>query len=351
MKARSFLPALQVCRAIAALMVVFHHYWHEVIHFFHVHNSILDYIADCGKSGVDFFFVLSGFIICYAHMEKRGDASAIKDYALGRVLRIYIPYLPIGLCMLAAYKVFPSLSYVNRDINTIKSVTLLPFPGLTALSVAWTLVHEMFFYMVFVVFFLSRRWFAGLIAAWVILICLGWWLHWGTDHDLPGFVLNPYNVEFILGVFGAYAFARILPFGVKGVALGLIALTTVLSFCPAILDSKLMVGSIFLLLVLLAAHSPLNRISARNILMILGNASYSIYLIHDPEISLFMRIVPKHSQPVYLWGVSLSFIIAVCVSGVLYSRIFERYLLKKAKAWIMQGPAPAPRGSMPQIAS
>ena len=62
MKNQSFLPSLQVFRAIAALMVVFHHLWHEISFFYHLHSSVADQLAAAGKNGVDFFFVLSGFI-------------------------------------------------------------------------------------------------------------------------------------------------------------------------------------------------------------------------------------------------------------------------------------------------
>jgi hypothetical protein len=65
--------------------------------------------------------------------------------------------------------------------------------------------------------------------------------------------------------------------------------------------------------------------------MVLGNASYSIYLIHVPEISMYMRAVPKYGSVVYITLISVFIFAFACFTGVIYSRIFEVYLLKKAK--------------------
>ncbi|HTJ11216.1 MAG TPA: acyltransferase [Dinghuibacter sp.] len=326
MKTRAFLPALQILRGFAALMVVFHHMWHQVSFFFSVDSTFLDGVAAAGKTGVDFFFVLSGFIICHAHMDKRGEPSAIREYALGRVLRIYLPYLPIGIGMLAAYHMYPGLSDANRDVSVLKSLTLLPGPGNPALSVAWTLVFEMFFYAVFVLFFMTRRWFGWIMGIWALLIVTGW----GKNP----FFFSTYNLEFMLGICGAFAYAGRLPVkrGVLAVVLLLVAVG--LYWCPSILDDKLMRGAFFLSLLLLAADSPLNRIAPRNILMVIGNASYSIYLIHDPEISCWIRILPKHNGTAYISFICLLVSLSVCVTGILYSRVFEQSLLKRVKSLI-----------------
>ena len=170
MKNQSFLPSLQVFRGIAALMVVFHHLWNQISFFFAIHNVALDQLAADGQYGVDFFFVLSGFIICYSNYNKAQVRSASGEYLRNRILRIYLPYLPLSFLMLLSYRIFPSLSQGDRDISVVKSIFLLPVPGFTALAVARTLVYEIFFYTVFITFFFSTRLFYGLLLLWALMI-------------------------------------------------------------------------------------------------------------------------------------------------------------------------------------
>jgi exopolysaccharide production protein ExoZ len=331
MKNQSFLPSLQIFRAIAALMVVFHHLWREISYFFSMHSALLDKIAFAGKSGVDFFFVLSGFIICYAHFHKIGIWSASGEYLRNRIFRIYLPYLPISFLMLFSYGFLPSLSDVTRNVSVIKSVSLLPVPGMTALSVAWTLVHEMFFYMVFILFFASKRFFYIILSIWTLMIGLASIYGWGAGSYFLTFVLSVYNLELILGICSAVLVKTLLPAQRKWVIAALPVVILILYFGPVIFEGKVLLGLLFATLILLAVNSPLNRISVRNLFMILGNASYSIYLIHDPEISLAMRAFPKAGNPLYMVVIASFIFTAACFSGVIYSRMFEHRLLNKVK--------------------
>jgi exopolysaccharide production protein ExoZ len=332
MKNQSFLPSLQIFRAIAALMIVFHHLWLETSYFFHIHSVVLNDLAAAGRSGVDFFFVLSGFIICYAHFDKMGVRSATGEYLIHRILRIFLPYLPISLLMLASYRLFPAISHATRDISLVKSIFLLPVPGTTALSVAWTLVYEMFFYIVFVSFFLTKRFFYVILALWALFIGLVNICAWEGIGYFLNFVFSPYNIEFILGVCTAVMVKRAQFFTRKWIIAALIVAIVILCACPAILDNKILLGLLFSLLIFLAVNSSLNKISKGNLFMVLGNASYSIYLIHDPEISLAMRAVPYSGSVLYVAIIATLIFVAACFSGVIYSSIFEHRLLRKVKA-------------------
>ena len=45
-----------------------------------------------GHSGVELFFIISGFILTWAHFQDLGDRSALGRYAFKRFWRIYPPY-------------------------------------------------------------------------------------------------------------------------------------------------------------------------------------------------------------------------------------------------------------------
>tara|TARA_B110000503_G_C7120160_1_gene402130 strand:+ start:1368 stop:1679 length:312 start_codon:yes stop_codon:yes gene_type:complete len=92
MKSKS-LDIIQIYRGLAALMVVIFHFWIHMSHFFEDDFTSIRNITSIGAYGVDFFFVLSGFIISYSYVNK--DIS-IKKYFTNRYLRIYLPYIPPG---------------------------------------------------------------------------------------------------------------------------------------------------------------------------------------------------------------------------------------------------------------
>jgi peptidoglycan/LPS O-acetylase OafA/YrhL len=67
-------------------------------------------------------------------------------------------------------------------------------------------------------------------------------------------------------------------------------------------------------------------------LVTLGNASYSIYLIHDPIISVTSRILARFVKPdMWAIAVTLSFLVAV-MGGLAYHFLFERPALGVARA-------------------
>lgn len=83
----SYLPSLQVCRGIAAILVAFVHATAQ-----YERNMPVSFLANWftfGHSGVDFFFVLSGFIIWFIHSEDIGKPNRFKNFALKRLARIY----------------------------------------------------------------------------------------------------------------------------------------------------------------------------------------------------------------------------------------------------------------------
>lgn len=125
---------LEVMRGGAALWVLLHHAKQSVDHF----------VADMGAQpwfehgylGVDFFFVLSGFIIAFASHRLALRGGGLRDYASARLIRIYVPYLPIGIAMYLLYLLLPGLSEGGRTPSLLTSLTLLPDNHPPALSVA-----------------------------------------------------------------------------------------------------------------------------------------------------------------------------------------------------------------------
>ncbi len=167
---RAYFDGLQAYRGIAALLVVVHHTYGSFSHFLGLNVPALRSLAAIGKFGVDFFFVLSGFIIAYTTYQQRGKLHYLKHYAMARALRVYTPYLPISVALLLLYHLLPGLSAAERDTSLITSLFLVPH-GLPALSVAWTLVFEVLFYVAYSLNFIDRRLWLALVVLWIPSIC------------------------------------------------------------------------------------------------------------------------------------------------------------------------------------
>ena len=108
--ARFQIQSLQVFRGLAALGVVAHHAVLSTESFVGTLPEPLALWLGMGFLGVDFFFVLSGFIIMYAHMDDARTSAALKRYAFKRLSRIYPAYLPVGVGMIVLYAAMPGLS-------------------------------------------------------------------------------------------------------------------------------------------------------------------------------------------------------------------------------------------------
>ena len=176
--------SLQYGRALAALAVLAHHSCLATTAFVERPPHLVEAVLSRGFLGVDFFFVLSGFIIMHAHMNDARTGQAAALYIKKRLRRIYIPYLPVSFCLILLYLAFPSISIGNRDWGVLTSITLFPTEHPPALSVAWTLIHEMMFYTLFLASYFTKR-FIIFIFAWVVAIFGAWSIGWTPEFPCP----------------------------------------------------------------------------------------------------------------------------------------------------------------------
>ena len=334
---RKEIQSLQIYRGIAALAVVFHHGWNSFSYFCQIENYFFDFLSSVGKNGVDFFFVLSGFIITYSNYHKANRISQVKNYFIKRVIRVYVPYIPISLVMILSYHVFPSMSHEDRETSLITSLFLIPH-GSPVLSVAWTLIHEMLFYLVFMIWFFSRRGFILVIFIWSLIILTN---HYSMTME-PGtfmkYLISTYNLEFILGVVGALWYMqnkhrKLVSIYVLGVFL--LFLSLFMRYYDVLGINNVILVFSFLLLILGSSSVESTKTMSSKVLLLLGNASYSIYLIHNPEISVLFRVLPFSNGYVYDWVLLATVFVICCLTGIIYSRVFEQYLMKRVKAKIL----------------
>ncbi len=156
---------LDYARMASALAVVgFHYFWNGPYHHIvPVSFGLLGRIAAHGYLGVDFFFIISGFVI----LQSASGASPDR-FVVGRLTRLYPAFL---LCMLVTF------FFRGMDLGQLPAqLTMLPryFNVEPADGVYWTLGVEMKFYAVVLVVLLlgwmkQAQWL--LLGAVLILAC------------------------------------------------------------------------------------------------------------------------------------------------------------------------------------
>lgn len=314
---------LEVGRAVAALIVVVHHADQATAFFSDVTR---DRLFMWGQYGVDFFFVLSGFIIFHTHRSDATGLAKARLYTFKRVSRIYIPYLPVALSYMLLLLVFQEPG--QQSWSLFATLTLLPSETQSALTVAWTLTYEMIFYGFFLLTFVSRR---------VLLVASLFWCGYlllvisGHVARPEGAVMaalsDPIILEFFCGAGAAYLFARVpsrMRWGILALGLALLALVIV-----AWTGERALLGPPLALIALAAAMTPYtipNRVT--NGLIFLGAASYAIYLVHSPVISILARVLqPLETRPLIFAACAL---IGTAL-GVLYHIVFEKPALRLAQ--------------------
>lgn len=211
------LQSIQILRGIAALLVVFYHIRAQEM------RSILDNtssempwlsgIVTNGYAGVDLFFVISGFIMVVVTNGDKPGLRTAADFLFARLTRVY-PIWWFFAGIMAIYLVgFHGLSGMGEGWQSfarsepvvpyiIKSFLLLPQAEDPILGVGWTLVHEVYFYLVFTLILLLRRsWLPYCLLAWGLLVIGGWsmGLSGHRPEDLPALVFFPMTMEFIFG--------------------------------------------------------------------------------------------------------------------------------------------------------
>ena len=345
---RQKIDSIQVFRGIAALAVVGHHAVQSTGAFIGEMPSWIHNTIGRGLYGVDFFFVLSGFIIMFIHQHDNKTLSNAKHYAAKRFMRVFPVYWCVAIPLAIAYYVMSGLSASGgREISFLSSAFLLPSSGVPTLSVAWTLIHEVMFYAFFLVFFYSTRVFTVFIIAW-----LGTILMVNIFGDAPTgasrYVFSLLNIEFILGMLAAKAL-KFIPNSkiagglvISGVILGTASIYAINIGLPGALRLIFALG-MAMLIIGAATLERFHQFSWPYLLILLGNASYSIYLIHNPALSITQRVLGKMDTG---WALGLvAGIVLTTIAGVIFHLIVEKAIVNMGQRVIRSKPKPSLQGN------
>ncbi|MBQ0820531.1 acyltransferase [Microvirga sp. HBU67558] len=334
---------IEVCRGVAAIWVVLAHATAIMSEPRFYGQEIWDGILlPLGGAGVDFFFVLSGFIITWVHWGDVGQPGRLGQYAKRRFLRIYPAYWAVLFPLALLYSLNPGAGTPSQHdpINLVFSAMLLPYPQPPVLGIAWTLVHEIFFYSLFGLLILAGRRLLWLVPVWIAGIVLA--ELWYSRLPFPASIfLNALNLEFLMGALAALCLRRTrIPapalFAVLGCTSFIVLALGAPDFLKISLLGRLAFGTSALLGILgLVEWERSYGMKVHGLFRGAGAASYAIYLVHGVALSLISQLLVRFSgQTLPLSAAFLLLVTGAAAAGYLFHRVVEVRLSRRS-TWHM----------------
>lgn len=307
MHARREYPSIQYLRAIAAILVVVHHARNPQPWLFHVLDG-----TSALTNGVDIFFVISGFIM--VHTAAKAAPMEFWRRRIVRIVPLYWMFLALAVAGQVARGAMPSLP------DIIRSVLFIPYRNgghggaiVPLLVPGWTLNYEMFFYLLFGVGLALKRPVFVTSAAIVALIFGG--LALGGPKGAVGMTwTSGIMIEFGMGM----VLARLVPVRIGAWAalllVGGFAALLASDFIPLIHPVGVGLPAAAIVMGAVALDDA-GRVPRWRWGLLLGNASYSIYLVH-----VFVLPLPRalfSRGPLEGWDQLIAYIIVATLVAVL----------------------------------
>lgn len=319
------IPALTSLRFFAALHVLLFHFAQPQVA--GAPEFIRTFIAS-GNIGVTFFFVLSGFILGYNYL---GRTFTARDFLWRRFCRIYPVYfaailfaLPFFAMELRREAFWPDVFRTIAAFSPAKFLMLQAWFEPQALKwngPSWSLSVEAFFYLLFPALALLFVRLTKVFALLSVVISLAL-VHVAHIYEPPLPLLS--LPLFLLGISLAQMHRFVKPHELLA-PIATVALILTIGFMPWIeqnvpMSSAVIAATFGLFVYAFAKESPLARFASHPSLILLGEASYALYILHEPLASLFQAVGARlggltMANPILFWTYTLS---AIAISIGVY---------------------------------
>lgn len=356
-------------RGVAALLVVFYHIFEGLS--FAAGGTLITTINH-GYLAVDFFFILSGFVIGYAYDDRWKTTLTMKGFFKRRLIRLHpmivmgallgvVAYclqgcvqwdgtkMPVSMVMLAllcAMFFIPAVPGARYDVRGNGEMFPLNGPS-------WSLFFEYIGNILYAVFI--RRLSDKALAALVVLLGLG--LAWFALFDVAGYgmigvgwtldgvnflggslrMLFPFSLGMLLS-------RHFKPVRVRG-AFWICSLVLLVLFCVPYIESEGAVSLnglfeavciivVFPVLLWLGASGKTTDKRSTQICKFLGDISFPLYAVHYPVMYLFYAwlIDNKYYTFVEVWPVALAVYVGSIVLAYLCLKLYDEPL----RRWLSQ---------------
>jgi peptidoglycan/LPS O-acetylase OafA/YrhL len=354
---RQQLAGIQLLRGLAALLVVLGHA-NGMMRYPEYFGASPFVMPDIGGFGVGVFFVISGFIIVIVTLDASGKAKmGIRDYAWRRFIRI-VPFM--WLCTVG-YNIFTYLGTGTVEwVAALRALVVWPVGELKP-NVLWSLRHEFLFYLLFGLTMLGGRQRPGLLIAWFLAPLILYTVLLPFDPATTAW--HPYSFELArVWLLGSETGAN-LQIGL-GFALGLvwlkraawtqawlrhglllttaafIAATAIMLWAalPPGLGRTVLWTALSGIVIYLGIVTRPSATSYQSLGLVLGNASFAIYLVHNPLLLILLEASGRFTSwlPPVAW--LTLFVCLATIGGVAVHYLAERPLI----AFLSKGRRVAP---------
>jgi exopolysaccharide production protein ExoZ len=354
------LLSVQALRAIAALLVVSVHSIDAAELYSSPRQSRFFHWGNYGACGVDIFFAISGFIVSQvavrmADRNPEAPSTTARQFLTRRITRIY----PLYWILTAVVIAMEELGRHHTEWHSFHWLpTLLLLPSLQALgnapalSLGWSLMFEMYFYLILTIFMVwtPRSLVRNTVAFLCGMVILGTLVN--IHRPLIVIWMNPIVLEFVFGCLIGLIFSRstvnvktrTIGFWVAAIGAVSLAATIFTGYGLASEQDWILAGYYSWLRVgvwgvpatLLVGGvifwNPKMRSAPARLLVFLGDASYSVYLCTIPSRSFvehFWRFFGKFGADT---GVFLGALFCIVVGVICYLAL-ERPLMRAFHNW------------------
>ena len=263
-------------------------------------RSLAGGVFSHGNVGVDFFFVLSGFIIMFAHAGDIGKPRELRRYLRNRFVRVYPIYwfytaVTVGGVLLG---LSATIHLPGTPEDWFSSLSLIRVSHVKPpISLAWTLFYEIAFYALFSTLIISRRLGAVMLCGWLLVI-IG--VHHSTEPpSIVAVFTSRICLNFFIGMAAYWLHTRVgRAIAYLALVGGGVAFLAMMLWADRLDEAQLgvCVGVACGLIVAGFAAAERGRVWRLGPLVWLGNASFTLYLVHLHVETPMFRYLRAHAS-------------------------------------------------------
>jgi peptidoglycan/LPS O-acetylase OafA/YrhL len=336
-------PILDGLRGTAAILVV-------IFHLFEAYFPVMaNHPMHHGYLAVDFFFLLSGFVVGYAYDDRWGEMS-IKEFIKIRLIRLH-PLVILGVTIGAICFWFDPYTNPGHKVGILKLIgvmlmgfTLLPSPDVRGWGEThsldgpcWSLLQEYIANLIYALF--GRK--MSKIALWILVIlsaiALTWVAIWRGDLG-TGWGYNTFGIAVVRMMYPFFAGLLLFRIGKR------IRIPRAYTICSLMLVVLFLVpyykynglfeaACIIILFPIIVAAGAGGQISGRwaKLCKFSGEISYPIYIVHYPFIYIYtIWVASKKPSPTEIIPVAaFLFVFFILLSWAAY-----KFYDEPVRAWL-----------------
>jgi exopolysaccharide production protein ExoZ len=310
------LLSVQYARGVAAVSVLLFHGFND--------GGVTHYPEQVLQAGVDLFFVISGFIMWVTTYRSSISPKAFLGKRIRRIVPLYWLFTALAVLIAA---VAPQLGKSTGVGHALASILFLPAVNPVThraepvLAPGWTLNHEMLFYLIFALALTlsPKRRLIAVIGMNVGLAILGWLTHGPL---VVSFYTNPIILEFVFGVLVGWIYTSGYTAPRRVSAAVATAGVLVMVGCAAAWGQTVLLRVMLwgvpaaVIVLALALTENAKPVGLRPRWQFLGDASYSVYIVHGVVLAALFSVVHHLGAPIFVMipiGVPIALVVGLGV--------------------------------------